>query len=83
MLNFALPAIVLAFLLPMIVRWLPMGRGTGIRPGGQMLVLLAVNLAVLLAGLLLFGRDGKMLAYLAMVAGCAAAQWLMLGGWRR
>jgi hypothetical protein len=31
--------------------------------------------AVLLAGLVLFGRDGKMATYAAMVVGCALSLW--------
>ena len=32
-------------------------------------------LAVLVAGLVFFGRDGKMATYLAMVAACALTLW--------
>jgi hypothetical protein len=34
------------------------------------------------AGLVFFGRDGKMLTYAAMVAGAALSQWVVLGAWR-
>ena len=36
----------------------------------------------LLAGLWLFGRDGKMLTYGALALACASSQWLMARGWR-
>lgn len=36
----------------------------------------------LLAGLWLFGRDGKMLTYGALVLACASSQWLVARGWR-
>ncbi len=36
----------------------------------------------LLAGLWLFGHDGKMLTYGALVLACASSQWLVLRGWR-
>ena len=35
----------------------------------------AAGVLVTLAGLALFGSDGKMATYAAMVAGCAAALW--------
>ena len=43
----------------------------------------AVGAGILLAGLVLFGRDGKMLTYLALVLAVATSQWLVAGGWRR
>jgi hypothetical protein len=39
----------------------------------------AANALVLVGGLLLTGRDGRMSTYAAMVAACAAA--LLWGGW--
>jgi hypothetical protein len=38
---------------------------------------------VLFAGLYLFGVDGKMSTYGALVVVCASAQWLMCCAWRR
>jgi hypothetical protein len=35
----------------------------------------AVGMLCLLAGVIFLGRDGRMLTYAALVAGCAAAQW--------
>jgi len=43
----------------------------------------AVGAAVLLAGLWVFGRDGKMLTYAALVLAGASCQWLLQRGWRR
>jgi hypothetical protein len=40
-----------------------------------------VNALVLVAGLIITGRDGRMSTYAAMVAGCALA--LLWAGWRR
>lgn len=80
--NFILPALALAVLLPLCVRWMPMARGTPIRLSRNMLVLMLVNTAVLLAGLLLFGRDGKMATYLALAVVGATTQWLLLKAWR-
>ncbi|MGO4393039.1 hypothetical protein AB4Z46_16945 [Variovorax sp. M-6] len=42
-----------------------------------------VGVGVLSAGLVIFGRDGKMATYAALVLACATSQWLVAGGWRR
>ena len=42
-----------------------------------------VGTCVLLVGLALLGRDGKMLTYVAMVIAVAASRWHQLSGWRR
>jgi hypothetical protein len=46
------------------------------------LVFLA-GVVVLLAGLVISGRDGMMLTYAALVAVCGTVQWLAMRGWRR
>ena len=49
------------------------------------LVLPAAAVAVLLvlvAGLVFFGHDGKMLTYAAMVVVAATCQWVLLGAWK-
>ena len=38
---------------------------------------------MLVIGLLLLGRDGKMASYAAMSLACATSQWLMARGWQR
>jgi len=43
----------------------------------------AVGCAVLGAGVLLLGRDGRMHTYGALVVGCASSQWLVLRAWRK
>lgn len=48
----------------------------------QLAINASVCLAVLLACLLLFGRDGKMLTYAAMAVACASSQWLLRRSWR-
>jgi hypothetical protein len=48
----------------------------------QAAIVFAVNVLVLVAGLVFFGHDGKMLTYAAMVAGAALCQWVLLGAWR-
>jgi hypothetical protein len=46
-------------------------------------ILFIVCAAVLLTGVFITGRDGKMMTYLAMVLAGGTAQWLLSGGWRR
>ncbi len=83
LLNFLAPALCLPLLL-----W-PMARLAFGRPAGaprwwvQWGVQAAVGAAVLLAGLWVFGRDGKMLTYAALVLAGASCQWLLQRGWRR
>lgn len=83
LLNFVVPALALALLMPLCLRWLPIGRAARAGLSLQMLVLALVNVTVLVAGLLVFGRDGKMLTYLGMAVAGATAQWLLVGAWRR
>ena len=42
-----------------------------------------VGAGVLVAGLVLLDRDGKMLTYVALVLAMAASQWLQVSGWKR
>ncbi len=80
---FAGPAIVLALLMPLMGRFLPGRKGPVRRYWPQAGLGLGVGLAVLLAGLWYFGRDGKMATYAALVVIMATTQWLQSGGWRR
>lgn len=41
-----------------------------------------VSCLVLVTGLWLFGRDGKMSTYAAMTLLCATSQWVLQRGWR-
>ncbi len=80
--NFALPAIVLAVMLPLLLRWTAMGRSAKASLPRQMLALTLVNLVVLVAGLLWFGHDGKMVTYLTMAIASACTSWLLLRAWQ-
>ncbi len=82
LLNFVLPALAVGLLVaglsPMLLRsarsphgWLKQGAING-----------AVCALVLVVGLVVFGRDGKMLTYAAMVLACASSQWLAAKAWR-
>lgn len=82
LLNFVAPALVVAVLLVLAGRVFMRKRSAGRGLVSQAVVVAAVGCAVLAAGLVLLGRDGKMLTYAALVVGCATAQWGVLRGWR-
>ena len=48
----------------------------------QVAIIFIVNLLILLAGLVLFGNDGKMPTYAALVLGAAICQGVLLGSFR-
>ena len=86
LLNFVVPAAAVTVLLVLSSRLLG-GLFSSKRPlvhtwWAQAAIIFIANVAILAAGLLFFGHDGKMLTYAAMVAGAAACQWILLGAWR-
>ena len=82
LLNFAAPAAAVAIMLPLIARLAGAGKGASPAFVVQATVNFAACLSVLLAGLWLWGRDGKMATYAAMVLVCATTQWAMQRAWR-
>ncbi len=84
LLNFMAPAALLALLLAGLSRLLLFkSKRPFIRKWwAQAAILFVINSVILLAGLLFFGRDGKMLTYAALVLGAAFCQWLMLRAWK-
>ncbi len=87
LLNFMAPALALALLLVAFSRlfsgYLGSKRALVHFLWAQVAINLIVGVAVLATGLLLFGRDGKMLTYLALTVATALSQWGLMGGWRR
>jgi len=82
LLNFTAPAMAIAILLVLGCRVFMRKRSTGRGVGAQLAITFLVGSAILVAGLMLLGRDGKMLSYAALVVGCATTQWVLLRGWR-
>jgi hypothetical protein len=78
--NFLAPAAVLALVLALAGR---IFRQKSASPSA-IWSLFAINFVVIslvsVAGLVLFGRDGKMLTYLAQVLAGASSQWWQSGG---
>jgi len=82
LLNFIAPALVVGLLVAAMAPVL-MKKS---RPHHSWLIQSAINsganLLVLLAGMLIFGHDGKMATYAAMVITCASSQWISGKAWR-
>lgn len=82
LLNFAAPALTVAVLLVacshLFMRKLAQAQGWI----GPVAINFIVGCGVLSAGLLLLGRDGKMVTYAVLVLACASCQWLLLRAWR-
>lgn len=86
LINLVLPAATVALLLVLATQ-LMSGLFRSKRPlahtwHAQAAIVFVANVGVLVAGLVFFGHDGKMLTYAAMVAGAALSQWVVLGAWR-
>lgn len=79
-LNFLAPALWLAILLPVLSRVVYRKRAVALTIPRQVALLFVVGIFVLLIGLVVFGRDGKMLTYLALVLAGATGQWAMQRG---
>jgi hypothetical protein len=83
LLNFVAPAAFIALVLVLMGRYLG-GRRTGVpRWWVQWATTFGAGVLVLVAGLVVFGRDGVMATYAALVAVCGTVQWLAMRGWRR
>lgn len=86
LLNFMAPAAFVALLLVLLTRiasrFFTSKRSKAPSLFAQAAIIFIANLLLLLAGLVLFGRDGKMASYALMALGAATCQWLLLRGWK-
>lgn len=80
--NFVAPAVWLALLMPLMSHLVMKKRVVSHKFRAQVAINFGVCLVALTLGLVLFGRDGKMLTYLALVLASATSQWLLLKGRR-
>lgn len=87
LLNFMAPAAFVALLLVLISRMAPRffasKRPASLSLIAQTAIIFIAGLLLLLLGLVVFGRDGKVASYALMALGAATCQWLLLRGWRR
>jgi hypothetical protein len=73
--NFVAPAIGVAVLLWGMPRLWPKARAGRLAGRRELMMLCALGVGVLLAGLVVFGRDGKMLSYTALVLAQGSLAW--------
>lgn len=77
-LNFLMPALVVAALTALAARWLTPGQRPS-RPWWQVALLgAAAGWIVQMVGLALTGSDGRMATYVAMLLAVATTQWWLL-----
>lgn len=81
--NFVLPAIAMGVMVPLFSHlfWRKIPVNKPLKT--QMLITSLVGVAVLIAGLVIFSTDGKMMTYFGLVLAAALCQWWFQGGWRK
>lgn len=82
LLNLAAPALAVTLLLVVGCQIFMRKRAAARGLIAQVAINFAVGCAIVVAGLVLLERDGKMLTYAALAVGCATTQWVLLRGWR-
>jgi hypothetical protein len=87
LLNFIAPAAAVAVLMVLLPRlffgFFRSNRGFAQSIWAQAAIIFVANLIVLAAGLVVFGRDGKMATYTALVVVAALTYWVLIRGWAR
>ncbi|MCW8174547.1 hypothetical protein D8B25_03895 [Verminephrobacter aporrectodeae subsp. tuberculatae] len=83
LLNFVAPAAALALLLPLAGRCIRFRAPAALAWRRRAAIVFLVGVATLVAGLMLWGHDGKMPTYAALVLACASCEWVLLRGWKR
>ncbi|MGE0330741.1 MAG: hypothetical protein AB7P37_08600 [Ramlibacter sp.] len=82
LLNFIAPALVTGTALALWARFVLRARTAKLSLQAQIAINSVAGVAVLVAGLWYFGRDGKMATYAALVVACGLSQWLAGRHWR-
>jgi hypothetical protein len=82
LLNFAAPAAAVALLVGASSHFLMKKPGFRHILWRSIAINFIVCLGALVAGLWLFGRDGKMQTYFGMALACGSCQWVLGRGWR-
>lgn len=83
LLNFIAPAFAVGFLCALLGRFGMRQAGKRLAWWAQGAINFVVGVAVLAAGLVILGQDGRMATYAALVVACGTSQWLVSGAWRR
>ena len=82
LLNFVAPAAVVALLLALTGRFIRSKTPVVLSFSACAAILFIVGVVTLAVGLVVWGRDGKMLTYAALLVACASCQWVLVRGWR-
>ena len=72
----------LALLVPFLGRIFARNKPLGVGLIAQIAIHFVAGLLVLAGGLLLWGQDGRMATYAALVVVCGTVQWVLARGWR-
>ena len=83
LLNFIAPALFVAGLVLLGCHFLLKKIASSTAKWTQFAINSVFGVVVLTGGLVLFGRDGKMATYAALVLAQGTVQWLLVRGWRR
>jgi hypothetical protein len=83
LLNFAAPALFVALLAVLASRLLWNKQASALAWYWQIAINLIACLMVLMMGLWLYGNDGKMTTYTALVFCGATTHWLLMKGWAK
>ncbi len=75
--GFIAPALFVALGVVLVAAVFTRKKASARGMGWQVGINFAVGLAVLLAGLVLTGHDGRMLTYAALVVAVASSQWVL------
>ncbi|MDI1237926.1 MAG: hypothetical protein PSV26_10640 [Polaromonas sp.] len=86
LLNFMAPAAFVALFMVLVAhvfaRFFRSKRMLALSLTAQLAIVFIASLTLLLAGLVIFGRDGKMASYALLAVGAATCQWVLLRGWK-
>ena len=82
LLNFMAPAVGVALLLALLSLFFKPKRPLVRTMWSFVAINFVAGVVALAAGAWLFGVDGKMASYAALVLGVATCQWVLLRGWR-
>lgn len=82
LLNFVAPAAAIALVLVLAGRLVGSRTPVALSWWARWAILFAVGVATLAAGLVVWGRDGKMASYGMLVLACATCQWVLVRGWK-
>jgi uncharacterized membrane protein YoaK (UPF0700 family) len=82
-LNFMMPALFVALFVSIVGYFYKKNKTSPPALYRKFAINFIVCSAVLWIGLIVTGRDGKMLTYIAMVIASGTVQWVMSGAWRK